>query len=82
MTLLPGGKLCIVLNQWGLITDWDCASANVHDQTFLPLLHNYDDQMIILVDAGFQRANAGRWLEQAASRPTRNCVVAANGTCG
>ena len=53
---IVGGKLCIVLNQWGLITDWDCASANVHDQTFLPLLHNYDDQMIILADTGFQRA--------------------------
>ena len=27
-----GGKLCIVLNKFGLITDWDCATANVHDQ--------------------------------------------------
>ena len=24
-----GGKLCVVQNQWGLITDWDCATANV-----------------------------------------------------
>ena len=53
---IVGGKLCIVLNRWGLITDWDCATANVHDQTFLPLLGNYDGQMIVLADTGFQRA--------------------------
>ena len=49
-------KLCIVQNQWGLITDWDCATANVPDQTFLPLLAHYDGQMIILTDTGFHRA--------------------------
>ena len=49
-------KLGIVQNQWGLITDWDCATANVHDQTFLPLLAQYDGQMIILADTGFHRA--------------------------
>ena len=53
---IVGGKLCIALNQWGLITDWDCNTANVHDQTFLPLLDNYDGQMIVLADTGFQRA--------------------------
>ena len=53
---IVGGKFCIVQNQWGLITDWDCAGANVHDQTFLPLLANYDGQMIILTDTGFHRA--------------------------
>ena len=50
------GKLCVVQNQWGLITDWDCATANVHDQTFLPLLATYDGQMIVLTDTGFHRA--------------------------
>ena len=53
---IVGGKLCIVQNQWGLITDWDCATANVPDQTFLPLLAHYDGQMIILTDAGLHRA--------------------------
>ena len=51
-----GGKLCVVLNKFGLITDWDCATANVHDQTFQPLLAHYDGQMIILTDTGFHRA--------------------------
>ena len=52
---IVGGKLCIVLNKFGLITDWDCATANVHDQTFLPLLANYDGQ-VVLADTGLQRA--------------------------
>ena len=51
-----GGKLGIVLNKFGLIVDWDCATANVHDQRFLPLLSNYDGEMIILTDTGFHRA--------------------------
>ena len=53
---IVGGKLCVVLNKLGLIADWDCATANVHDQTFLPLLAHYDGQMIILADTGFHRA--------------------------
>ena len=54
--VIVGGKLGIVQNRWGLIADWDCATANVHDRTFLPLLANYDGQMIILTDTGFHRA--------------------------
>ena len=32
------------------------ANVHVHDRTFLPLLANYDGQMIILTDSGFHRA--------------------------
>ena len=28
---IVGGKLCLIVNQWGLIVDWDCSTANVHD---------------------------------------------------
>ena len=38
---IVGGKLCCVLNQWGLITGWDCAPANVHDTTFHPLIRSF-----------------------------------------
>src|SRR5262249_46439122 len=31
---IVGGKLCLLLNQWGLIVGWDCATANVADNTF------------------------------------------------
>ena len=53
---IAGGKLCAVINKFGLVCDWDCAPANVHDQTFQPLLSQYDGQMIVLADRGFHRA--------------------------
>jgi hypothetical protein len=28
---IVGGKLCFILNQWGVICAWDCATANIHD---------------------------------------------------
>src|SRR2546425_2744248 len=31
---IVGGKLCLVLNQWGLIVGGACATANVADNTF------------------------------------------------
>ncbi len=55
---IVGGKLCIVLNQLGQIAAWDCATANTHDQRFLPLLAGYDGQMIVLADTGFHRAKS------------------------
>jgi hypothetical protein len=30
---IVGGKLCLLLNQYGLIVGWDCATANVPDKT-------------------------------------------------
>src|SRR5512145_3175577 len=49
---IVGGKLCVVLNQWGLICAWDCATANVYDTHFHPLIAQFDQQMIILTDTG------------------------------
>ena len=31
---IVGGKLCLLLNQWGLVVAWECATANVADNTF------------------------------------------------
>ena len=53
---LAGGKLCAVVNQFGLICDWDCAVANVHDHTFHPLRRRYDGRMVVLADRGVHRA--------------------------
>ena len=53
---IVGGKLCAVVNRFGLICAWDCAGANVHDQTFHPLLRRYDGRMIALADRGVHRA--------------------------
>jgi nitrogen fixation protein len=50
---IVGGKLCLLLNQWGLVVAWDCETANVPDTTFQPLIQAVKDQMIVLSDTGF-----------------------------
>src|SRR5438105_5707761 len=53
---IVGGKLCLVLNQWGLVVAWDCATAHVADNTFQGLIRQFEDQMIILSDRAFHAA--------------------------
>ena len=43
---IVGGKLCLLLNQWGLIVGWACATANVADNTFQWLIRQVEEQMI------------------------------------
>lgn len=50
---IVGGKLALVLNQWGLVCDWAYDTANVHDSRFLPLIAQFEDQMIVLADGHF-----------------------------
>jgi hypothetical protein len=49
---MVGGKLCFVLNQWGVMCAWDCVTANVHDAHFQPLLAQFADTLIVLTDTG------------------------------
>jgi hypothetical protein len=51
---IVGGKLCFVLNKFGLICGWDCDTANFHDSRFIPLIQKFDGRMIVLVDEGLQ----------------------------
>jgi hypothetical protein len=53
---IVGGKLCLLLNQWGLIVGWACATANVADPTFQWLIRQADGRMIVLSDTGFHAA--------------------------
>ena len=53
---IVGGKLCLLLNQWGLIVGWACATANVADNTFQWLIRQVEEQMIVLSDTGFHAA--------------------------
>ena len=53
---IVGGKLCLVLNQWGLIVGWACATANVADNTFQWLIRQVEERMIVLSDTGFHAA--------------------------
>ena len=49
---IVGGTLCYILNQWGVICAWDCATATVHDTHFHPLLAQCADTMIVRTDTG------------------------------
>ncbi len=53
---IVGGKLCLLLNQWGLVVGWACATANVADNTFQWLIRQFDGRMIILSDTAFHAA--------------------------
>ena len=55
---IVGGKLCVIVNQWGRIVDWDWHTANVHDSVFHPMIRRFQQQMIVLSDQGFH-AKAG-----------------------
>lgn len=48
-----GGKLCLLLNQWGLVVAWDCAGANAPDTAFHPLIEPFEEEMIVLSDSAF-----------------------------
>ena len=67
---IVGGKLGLLLNQWGLVVKWDCATANVYDAHFHPLIEAVKEQMIVLTDSGFH----------AASGDPENMKVCARGT--
>jgi hypothetical protein len=44
---IVGGKLCLVLNQWGLVVAWACDTANVADNTFQWLIRPFDGRTAI-----------------------------------
>jgi len=55
---IVGGKLALVLNQWGLVAGWACATANIHDSAFHPLGAHFAGSMVVLADSSFH-ARAG-----------------------
>jgi hypothetical protein len=48
-----GVKLCVMLNKFGLVVDFDSATANVYDSHFHRLIEKYAEQMVVLADSGF-----------------------------
>ena len=50
---IVGAKLGLVLNKWGLVAGWDCATANVHDSAFQPMVAQFEERMGVLTDHGF-----------------------------
>src|SRR4029434_1625788 len=47
---IVGGTLCLLVNQYGLVVGWDCATANVAEHTFQWLMRQVDGRMIVLRD--------------------------------
>jgi len=47
---IVGGKLCLLLNQYGLVVAWACATANIADTTFQWLIRQCEERMIVLSD--------------------------------
>lgn len=50
---IMGAKFAVVLNQFGLVVDFDVSAANVADTVFHPLIAQFDQQMVVLADQGF-----------------------------
>jgi hypothetical protein len=69
---IVGGKLCFIVNQWGLICAWDCAPANVHDTHVQPLIAQFDGQRIVLTDTGFHAKTGDPGNMQVCPRGTWN----------
>src|SRR3989442_1185744 len=53
---IVGGKLCLLLSQYGLVVGWACATANVADHAFQWLIRQVDGRMIVLSDTAFHAA--------------------------
>ena len=50
---IVGAKLGFVLNHLGLVCAWDCNWASVADQDFRPLVAQFVERMVVLVDSAF-----------------------------
>jgi hypothetical protein len=53
---IVGGKLCLLLNNLGLIVDWEFDTANVYDAVFHPIIEAVADWMVVLADSHFHSA--------------------------
>jgi hypothetical protein len=53
---IVGGKLCLLVNQYGLVVEWACDTANVADNTFQWLMRQFEERMIVLSDTAFHAA--------------------------
>src|ERR1700675_3910130 len=51
--VIVGRTLCLVLNQYGLVVAWECATAHVADNTFQWLIRQCEERMIVLSDTAF-----------------------------
>ena len=84
---IVGGKLCLLVNQYGLVVGWDCATANVADTTFQWLMRQVDGRMMVLSDTAFHAAEGdpanlklcerGAWASCRRARCARTASIRA-----
>lgn len=82
---IVGMKLCWLINDWGQVVRWSWDTANVHDQVFLPLVQEFEEQTIVLADTGFNCADGipsnlklcprGTWNERMLIETTLSLVT-------
>jgi hypothetical protein len=53
---LVGGKLWLLLHQWGLVVGGACATAPVADNTLQWLVRQVEERLLVLSDTGFHAA--------------------------
>lgn len=69
---IVGAKVGFVLNHLGLVCAWDCNQAHVADQTFRPLVAQFDEQMVVFVDSAFHGRTGDPSNMKACKRGTWN----------
>ena len=53
---IVGGKLCLLLNNIGMVVGWDINTANVYEGTaFQQLVEHVADEMVVFSDPGFAK---------------------------
>ena len=69
---IVGGKLCLLLNQLGLIVGWACSTANVHDSQFHPLIARFEEKTVVFADHGFYSLDGNPSNLKVCQRHTNN----------
>jgi hypothetical protein len=69
---IGGAKLAYLVNQYGLIVAWDYAAANAPDNAFCDLIADFQDEMVVLTDSAFHRAEGDPPNQKACKRGTWN----------
>ena len=69
---IVGGKLCLLLNNLGLVVAWSCDTANVYDAQFQPLVERFDGQMVVLTDSAFHSRDSDPPNMKVCARGTWN----------
>jgi hypothetical protein len=67
---IVGAKLGYVLNRYGLVVAWDDACANVADNACVALRRDFEDELVVLTDMAFRRAQGSPSNQPACTRGT------------